>query len=68
MEPLRQRMYDDIKYEDNEILNRGNKKQINKIPYSLTLKAHKQRLIACNGDCGSKIAKIINDCIHLKVM
>eukprot|EP01083_Nonionella_stella_P095405 267844_1 len=29
-----------------------------------SLQAHQARLIACNGDCGSSLAAIINDCVH----
>ena len=28
------------------------------------LKALEARVIACNGDCGSKIGLIINQCVH----
>lgn len=70
MEPLRQRLNDDFKYEpyDREYNKDKKRYQNNNTPYQLTLKAHQARLIACNGDCGSNIAKIIDDIIKSKVL
>ena len=75
MEPLRQtqRIHDDWKYERNQYNDseheiEANDIHNNNIPYSPTLKSHKARSIACNGDCGSKIAQIINDIIQSTFM
>ena len=38
------------------------------LPSQESLKAFDHRLIACNGDCGSKISQIIDYCAHNKVM
>ena len=50
-----QPQFDDEKkgYHDNE----------EKVNNKMMLKSHAARLIACNGDCGSKIAQIINKCV-----
>ena len=44
------------------------KSSLNKIPNQQPLKEFDNRLIACNGDCGSKISLIIDYCAHNKVM
>ena len=62
MEPLRERRWmDERKYSENKPNIQLNSKRI---PYKLTLEATNARLVACNGDCGSKIAVIINQCVN----
>ena len=69
MEQPRRRIQDDCKFERIQFNDSEHKIGHNDdIPDSLTLKSHEIRLIACNGDCGSEIAKIINDIIQSKVM
>ena len=48
---------------DAEDGNNGNHNN-NISGFQMKMKIHQQRMISCNGDCGSDIAKIIDSCVY----
>ena len=65
MEPLRRqyliRHYHNIMHDNEKINLYQNALQ------PTTFKSYKDRLIACNGDCGSALSKFIDTIVHHKV-
>ena len=55
-----------LKYCDNTFPH--NSEQCERHDNVARLKSMSARLVACNGDCGSKIARIINQCVNGHVM
>ena len=60
-------LYDKIKCIVCGVESKKNKQNDNIEDSMASLKGYNDRLIACNGDCGSSIAKFIDNCIHNKV-
>ena len=61
---------DDISDDENDDISMNENSEEFKFPDPTKAKEFQGfhgRLVGCNGDCGSKIGKIIDHCIHHKV-
>lgn len=53
---------------DNDGICSVGQKELKNMDICYTFKTVGDRLIGCNGDCGSKISAVIDYCVHGKVM